>query len=123
MTAAAFVKELRAGTNFRGAFEAQAAGVFLSNQEEDEDNFVLVSTPRLVGFFAGRGLNVVLQKPAAQLRDGGCALDDGSLSVYSALSDIPYVCLEADASGGGARQAQMFEAVYQLLKEAGAARP
>jgi len=51
------------------------------------------------------------------LRDGKCSVDDGSLSVYAALSGVPYVNLEADAVGGAARQRQMLQAVYELLSQ------
>lgn len=113
LTAAAFSK---AGEISRGAFQEQAAGVYLSNLEADVDNFVLLSTARLMGPFAERGFNVVVQKPAAELLGGGCGADDGSLSVYSALQGIAYVCLEADAGSGGPRQREMLEAVYELLQ-------
>lgn len=98
-----------------GPFHEQAAGVYLSNLEQDTDNFVLLSTPALLGHFVERGYSVVVQKPPAMLRGGGCGLDDGSLSVYASLHDIPYVNLEADARTGGPRQRQMIEAVRQLL--------
>jgi hypothetical protein len=113
LTAAAFA----AGTSSGGrpAFREQAAGVYLSNREPDDDNFVLLSTPRLLGFFAERGFSVVVQKEAAALGGKKCSVDDGSLSVYSALRAIPYVCLEADAAGGARRQREMLEAVYELL--------
>lgn len=122
LTAVSFISPLRSRHTFRGAFEEQAAGVYLSNVEADEDNFIIVSGPRLLlGFFAGRGFNVVVQKPAAQLRDERCSVDDGSLSVYAAFRDVPYLNLEADAANGGARQRQMLEAVYDLLKSHAAA--
>jgi hypothetical protein len=117
LTAVGFVGPLRSRATFRGEFAESAAGVYLSNAEEDEDNFALVTTPALVAHFAGRGFNVVLQKPAAQLRDGKCSVDDGSLSVYAAFNDVPYVNLEADAAAGAARQRQMFQAVYDLLSQ------
>jgi len=116
LTAVAFVKPLRSRTTFRGAFEASAAGVYLSNFEEDEDNFMIVTTPGLLGPFAARGFNVIVQKPAAQLRVPGCSVDDGSLSVHAAYNNIPYVNLEVDITGGAARQRQMLEAVYDVLK-------
>jgi hypothetical protein len=117
LTASAFLRAARPDSFSHGPFHEQAAGVFLSNREEDEDNFVLVSTPRLVAHFAERGFHVVVQKPAAELRDKGCGIDDGSLSVYSSLQGIPYVNLEADARTGGLRQREMLEAVYELLRE------
>jgi hypothetical protein len=117
LTAVGFLRPLRSRAAFRGPFAESAAGVYLSNAEEDEDNFALVTTPALVTPFASRGFNVVLQKPAAQLRDGRCSMDDGSLSVHAAFNDIPYVNLEADALGGGARQRQMLDAVYEILSK------
>ncbi|HEX8336298.1 MAG TPA: hypothetical protein VF621_06180 [Pyrinomonadaceae bacterium] len=116
LTAVSFVRPLRSRATFRGAFEESAAGVYLSNVEEDEDNFVIVTEPRLLSPFAARGFNVIVQKPAAQLRAPGCSVDDGSLSVYAAFNNIPYVNLEADVGGGAARQRQMLEAVYEYVK-------
>ncbi len=116
LTAAAFIKAQSTGTIERGAFEAQADGVFLSNTETDEDNFIFLSTPAYIGYFAEKGFNVVVQKPASQLRSKQCSVDDGSLSVFSALASIPYICLEADGVSGYARQSRMFEAVYSLLE-------
>lgn len=111
LTAAAFVKV--AGVS-HGAFQDQAAGVYLSNAEDDPDNFVLLSTPKHIGYFADFGFNVVVQRPAASLASRKCSMDDGSLSVYSALVGIPYICLEADADNGEIRHRQMFEAVYGM---------
>lgn len=117
LTAIGFLRPLKSRAAFRGEFAESAAGVYLSNAEEDEDNFILVTEPRLVTPFASRGFNVVLQKPAAQFRDGKCSMDDGSLSVHAAFSGIPYVNLEADAQGGTARQRQMLDAVYEILSK------
>ncbi len=116
LSAVGFVRPLRSRAAFRGAFWESAAGVYLSNAEEDEDNFVIVTEPRLLLPFASRGFNVIVQKPAAQLRVPGCAVDDGSLSVHASYSSIPYVNLEVDILSGGARQRQMLEAAYDLLK-------
>jgi hypothetical protein len=116
LSAVGFVKPLRSRATFRGAFEESAAGVYLSNAEEDEDNFVIVTEPRLLAPFAARGFNVIVQKPAAQLRAPGCSVDDGSLSVHAAFNNIPYVNLEVDIAGGAARQRQMLEAVYDYVK-------
>ncbi|HEX8354307.1 MAG TPA: hypothetical protein VF611_15465 [Pyrinomonadaceae bacterium] len=115
LTAVGFVRPLKSRDSFRGEFGESAAGVYLSNAEADEDNFVVVTEARLLGPFAARGFNVIVQKPAAQLRDGKCSLDDGSLSVYAAFNDIPYANLEADAAGGAARQRQMLQAVYDFV--------
>ena len=122
LTASAFLRAGRPDNFSHGVFHEQAAGVYLSNREADEDNFVLASTPLLMTHFAVRGFHVVVQKPAAELHDKGCGVDDGSLSVYSALQGIPYVNLEADARTGAPRQREMLEAVYELLPKATAER-
>lgn len=114
LTAHAFAANINLQNYARGAFAVQAAGIFLSNNEFDADNFVLLSTARHLGFFAENNFNVVVQKTAQQLQTPDCALDDGSLSVFAGQNDIAYVNLEADAKNGAARQKQMLEAVYQL---------
>jgi hypothetical protein len=115
LTAVAFLKGQSTRNLSEGAFEAQAEGVFLSNTETDEDNFVFLSTPAHIGYFAEKGFNVVVQKSASRLQSKQCTIDDGSLSVYSGQTAIPYICLEADGTGGYARQRQMLEAIYALL--------
>ena len=116
LTADAFARPGPAAASAHNAFQDSAAGVFLSNREADADNFALATDARLLAPFAERGFNVVLQKPAAELKGTGCNIDDGSLSIYSALQNVPYVNLEADSLSGGARQRQMLEAVYAILQ-------
>ncbi|HEX8396788.1 MAG TPA: hypothetical protein VF644_05145 [Pyrinomonadaceae bacterium] len=96
-------------------FHHQIEGVYLSNSEYDADNFVFVSTSALMSFFIAEGFSVVLQKPAAKLQIKSCAVDDGSLSVFAGLRNIPYINLEADAKFGEFRQRQMINAVYRLF--------
>ena len=117
LTAAAFIKAQSGRNLAHGAFEAQADGVFLSNTETDEDNFVFLSTPAHIGHFAAYGFNVVVQKTAAKLQSKQCAVDDGSLSVYAAQNAVQYICLEADGASGALRQRRMFQAVYALLPD------
>lgn len=112
LTALAFVK-----TAGHGAFQSQAEGAFLSNLENDSDNFIFLSSAKYLGFFVEKSFNVVVQKSANKLRSTGCNVDDGSLSVFTAQNNIQYICLEADGTNGTFRQRQMFEAVYALLKE------
>lgn len=112
LTALAFVK-----TAGHGAFQSQAEGAFLSNVENDTDNFIFLSSAKYLGFFVEKSFNVVVQKSAAKLRSTGCNVDDGSLSVFTAQNNIQYICLEADGANGTFRQRQMFEAVYALLNE------
>lgn len=124
LTATAFVKSLQLRPAWRGAFEAQAAGVYLANDERDADNFIFLSTTRYVGYFAGESFNVVVQKPFSQLFTDNCGVDDGSLSVYAGQRNIEYICLEADQTNGAPRQKQMFESIYRLLsKSAGNEKP
>lgn len=111
LNAVSFAAEAARG----GDFHDQAAGVFLSNLEPDADNFVIVSKPTLVGYFAERGFNVVVQKPMAGLEDKRCSVDDGSMSVYAGQVSTLYICLEADAVSGESRQREMFDAVYNLV--------
>ena len=117
LTAYAFIKASFSSDLPHGIFQDQADGVYLSNTEDDQDNFVFLSGARYVGYFAEKGFNVVVQKSAAKLNSQKCSVDDGSLSVYSAQQNISYICLEADSATGGFRQRQMLEAVYQLAKQ------
>jgi hypothetical protein len=117
LTATAFVRNGWSQDLPHGSFADQAAGVFLSNSEPDEDNFVILSTTKYLGAFAERGFNAVVQKPVAELWDKKCSVDDGSLSVYSAQQNIEYICLEADIKGGAFRQRQMLETVYRLVQQ------
>lgn len=116
LTAVSFIRAQSTKNIAHGAFEAQADGVFLSNAETDEDNFIFLSTPAYIGYFAEKGFNVVVQKSAARLESKQCSVDDGSLSVYSAQQMVPYICLESDGVSGYARQRQMLDAVYGLLE-------
>lgn len=116
LTAYAFIRTSFTTEITHGVFHDQADGVYLSNDEDDQDNFIFLSGPRYVGFFAERGFNVVVQKAAAKLNSTKCSVDDGSLSVYSAQQNISYICLEADGTTGGYRQRMMLEAVYNLAK-------
>jgi hypothetical protein len=115
LTAVAFLKAQSTNNLAHGAFQDQADGVFLSNTETDEDNFVFLSSPAYLGFFAVRGFNVVVQKSASKLQTRQCSVDDGSLSVYSSQNNISYICLEADGTSGAIRQRRMLEAVYALM--------
>jgi len=113
LTASAFARL----TGEAAEYHEQAAGVFLSNAEKDDDNFVFVSNAGLMRHFVSHGFNTVLQKPVEALADPRCSVDDGSLSVYSGQKNIDYICLEADATTGAARQTLMFEAVYELADQ------
>ena len=117
LTAFAYIKGGKIQHPLHGAFEEQVEGVFISNVEDDEDNFFFITTPNLLGFLAQKGFNVVLQKPAAKLQAANCEIDDGSLSVYFGQRHLPYINIEADNRNGEFRQKQMIETVYQLLQK------
>lgn len=117
LTAFAFIKGGKTQHPLFGQYQSQAEGAFISNIEEDEDNFVFLSSPTLLNYFAGKGFHVVLQKPGAKLKTLDCAVDDGSLSVYFGQQNLSYISLEADKENGEERQRQMIEAIYQLLKK------
>lgn len=116
LTAVAFVKASNSESLADGAYKDQAEGVYLSNTEEDVDNFIFLSTPAYVSYFAEKGFNIVVQKSVPRLQSKKCGVDDGSLSIFAARENIPYINLEADGINGRIRQRQMLEAVYGLLQ-------
>jgi hypothetical protein len=115
LTAPSFLRAQTADAA-HGIFSEQADGVFLSNTEYDADNFVFLSSPTHIGFFAAQGFNVVVQTAIARVASTRCTLDDGSLSIYAAQNGAEYICLEADARNGAFRQRQMLESVYKLAQ-------
>jgi hypothetical protein len=118
LTANAYAKSISPNRAAHDLFAEQAAGVYLSNEEADADNFVFLSAPpSFIGYFAAQSFNVVAQKSARELQSKNCRVDDGSLSVFAGQAGIPYICLEADAKTGAARQRQMIESVYRLLPQ------
>lgn len=117
LTATAFIRSSNTERIANGAYQDQAEGIYLSNTEDDVDNFVFLSTPAYISHFAEKGFNIVIQKSPARLDSKQCTVDDGSLSIYAARENIPYINLEADGANGAFRQRQMIEAIYALLPE------
>ncbi|MDQ4123517.1 MAG: hypothetical protein M3209_18935 [Acidobacteriota bacterium] len=117
LTALSFSSGFATITLSQTEFHHQTEGVYVSNNEFDADNFVFLSTPALMSFFIAEGFSVVLQKPAAKLQIKNCTVDDGSLSVFAGVKNIPYINLEADSKYGEFRQRQMINAVYRLFFE------
>lgn len=115
LTALAFIKGGRPQHPLAGEFHPQTEGVYISNDEPDEDNFFFTSTPRFMSFLSGEGYNVALQKRREKLFDADCRVDDGSLSVYAGQNNIPYINIEADQKNGRERQKQMLATVYKLI--------
>ena len=115
LTAAAYIRSSNSERIANGAYQDQAAGVYLSNTEDDTDNFVFLSTPLFINHFAEKGFNIVIQKSLSKLQTKQCSVDDGSLSVFAARENIAYINLEADLNNGFFRQKQMLETVFALL--------
>lgn len=88
-------------------YEKEARKVFLA-PGSDADDFVMVTRGRFYRFYKRKGINVVLQSKRPS--------DDGSLSVYAELNQLPYINIEAQ-SGHLTRQVTMIEATYQLLEQ------
>lgn len=89
-----------------GTDAASAAEVHIEPEQHRHD-FFFVSQRRIFEGLVARGFNVVLQRPAV--------VDDGSLSVYCAERNIPYVNVEA-RHGQIEPQAEMLRQVYPLLR-------
>jgi hypothetical protein len=117
LTAFSFIKGGKTQHPLLGQYQAQADGIFISNVETDEDNFIFLARPTYLSYFASKGFHVVLQKPAAKLKTPDCETDDGSLSVYFGQRNLSYIGLEADKDNGEERQTQMMEAIYRLVKK------
>lgn len=115
LTAFSFLRSVNPDIIPHGIFAGQADGVYFSNLEPDSDNFIYLTTPKYLGYFAELGFNVIVQKASTRLQEKNCRVDDGSLSVYSGQNSIQYINLEADQNFGAFRQKQMIEAVYKLL--------
>lgn len=87
--------------------ENTAAEVFI-NPAMDPDNFVFVTDRRFFDFLKEKQTNVVLQSNTAP--------DDGSLSVYSMQTNIPYANIEAQ-HGHLEENYRMIILVNEMLKE------
>lgn len=73
----------------------------------DPDDFFFVTDRGLYDALVARGFNAILQ-------DNARATDDGSLSVWAAQNDRPYVNVEAQ-HGHAAEQTRMIEALVEVL--------
>lgn len=89
-----------------GADAASAADVHIEPEQHRHD-FFFVSQRRIFEGLVARGFSVILQAPNI--------VDDGSLSVYCAERDIPYVNVEA-RYGQIELQSEMLQQVYPLLR-------
>ena len=91
-----------------GPYASDAAAVVV-HDGVDPDDFFFVTDRALFEALVGRGFNAVLQ-------DNDAATDDGSLSVWAARRDVPYVNVEAQ-HGHRAQQARMIGALIDVLSE------
>jgi len=78
-----------------GSYAADASAVTIRDGQ-DTDNFYFTTDSRWYTLLSNTPYNVVLQSPSAR--------DDGSLSVYAASANVPYVNVEAEH---GATNAQI----------------
>ena len=76
---------------------------------QPEDDFYLVTVPEHFAFLAGSGYNAVLQKQENPP-------DDGSLSVWCAQHDIPYINVES-RRGHAARAEALIRAIQPIVLE------
>ncbi len=77
------------------------------NEEEDPDDFIIVTEILDFMFLAERGYNVTLQSREVE--------DDGSLSVWSAKNGYRYANIEAQA-GHVEQQAEMIQAIMEMYE-------
>ncbi len=91
-----------------GSDAREAADVFLA-PGADLDDFVFVTTRSLFDAVVASGVNAILQ-------DNGAMTDDGSLSVWAAQNDRPYVNIEAQ-HGHAAENARLIRALTGWVGE------
>jgi D-alanyl-D-alanine dipeptidase len=90
------------------AYETDAESVHLQ-PGKDADDFYFVTERRFFDALTKRGFNAVLQNNQS-------VTDDGSLSVYCAQHDVPYVNVEAQ-HGHLDVQVSMLQALFEVLNE------
>lgn len=86
-------------------YQNDAAYIF-ADTTMDHDDFVLVTTRIMYDFFSASNINTVLQNQNPT--------NDGSLSVWAALNNIPYLNIEAE-HGHIEQQKQLILLSYQML--------
>lgn len=92
----------------KGGSEAgNAAGVFI-NPAMDKDDFIVTTDTNIFRRIKEKNINAVLQ-------DNIRAVDDGSLSIYAAKQNIPYINVEAQ-EGHLKEQTAMLEAIKDVMK-------
>lgn len=87
-------------------YEADASEVY-ADTTKDHDDFILVTKKLFFDYFRASGNNCVLQNQAPT--------NDGSLSVWAALNNVPYINIEAE-HGHVEEQKEMIRETYRLLQ-------
>ncbi|WP_207496943.1 hypothetical protein [Aridibaculum aurantiacum] len=91
-----------------GDEENNAKEVYV-NPEMDTDDFIITTDSSIYRRIVEKNINVVLQ-------DNKRVADDGSLSVYAAKNNIPYLNIEAQ-EGHYKEQLAMLEAIEDIIKD------
>jgi len=89
-----------------GEYAKDAVDVYI-NEQQDADDFFYTTERKFFEFLKARKYNTVLQH-------SGTATDDGSLSIYCATKNIPYINIEAGL-GNLSTQREMIGVVLKLI--------
>lgn len=93
----------------KGGDYARDAKLVYTNPGKDEDDFFYTTELKIFNYIKAKGFNVVLQ-------ENDKVTEDGSLSVYAAKNNIPYLNLEAQ-HGHLEEQLEMIALVQDLVRD------
>ncbi|MDA3616020.1 hypothetical protein [Polluticaenibacter yanchengensis] len=92
-----------------GKYAGEAINVFV-NDKNEPDNFIITTELEYYIYLKEQNLNVVLQHPTP--------IDDGSLSVWAAKNNKPYLNIEVE-HGNSERQKELLNIVYNMVLATG----
>lgn len=92
-----------------GNYAGDALKVY-QNSQMDPDDFCFVTDERIFGVLQASGVSVVLQNNAQ-------VTNDGSLSVYAARAQVPYINIEAQEDGAMGHE-QVQASIVKILQKA-----
>ncbi len=92
-----------------GGGEAQNTAQVHIGENWDTDDFVYTTDLRFFKYLKSKDINVILQ-------DNQKYVNDGSLSVYCGIKEIPYINIEAQ-KGHYKEQYKLTEIVYEMLSK------
>lgn len=92
----------------QGAYLEQTAEAVFINPAMDEDDFIFVTVPFFFEYLKKQGVNVVLQSRTPP--------EDGSLSVYAAANNIPYINIEVQHRHVDVHY-ELINVVYGMMQE------